>query len=119
MQYFIMKFPKKRKLQQIEFNNSSDIDYKDFMNLHKKNVFQNYILFQLLMRLLYQIILCASERISKLIMAIDKIRDEKVQYDINIEVAEISALSLGKLINMNILQVKKYYLLIKTNIRAS
>ena len=50
-------------------------------------------------------------------MAIDdKIRDEKVQYDINIEVAEISALSLGKLINMNILQVKKYYLLIKTNI---
>ena len=69
------------------------------------------------MRLLYQIILCASERISKLIMAIDdKIRDEKVQYDINIEVAEISALSLGKLINMNILQVKKYYLLIKTNI---
>ena len=69
------------------------------------------------MRLLYQIILCASERISNLIMAIDdKIRDEKVQYDINIEVAEISALSLGKLINMNILQVKKYYLLIKTNI---
>ena len=50
-------------------------------------------------------------------MAIDdKIRDEKVQYDINIEVAEISALSLGKLINMNILQAKKYYLLIKTNI---
>ena len=50
-------------------------------------------------------------------MAIDdKIRDEKVQYDINIEVAEISALSLGKLINMSILQVKKYYLLIKTNI---
>ena len=50
-------------------------------------------------------------------MAIDdKIRDEKVQYDINIEVAEISALSLGKLINMNTLQVKKYYLLIKTNI---
>ena len=27
----------------------------------------------------------------------DKIRDEKVQYDINIEVTKISALSLGKI----------------------
>ena len=43
----------------------------------------------------------------------DKIRDEKLQYDINIEAAKISALSSKKLINMNILQVKKYYLLIK------
>ena len=43
----------------------------------------------------------------------DKIRDEKLQYDINIEAAKISKLSSKKLINMNILQVKKYYLLIK------
>ena len=43
----------------------------------------------------------------------DKIRDEKLQYDINIKAAKISALSSKKLINMNILQVKKYYLLIK------
>ena len=33
--YFIMKIPKKRELQQIEFNHSSDIDFKDFMNLYK------------------------------------------------------------------------------------
>ena len=43
----------------------------------------------------------------------DKIRDEKLQYDINKEAAKISVLSSGKLINMNILQVKKYYPLIK------
>ena len=43
----------------------------------------------------------------------DKIRDEKLQYDINKEPSKISALSSGKLINMNILQVKKYCLLIK------
>ena len=43
----------------------------------------------------------------------DKIRDEKLQYDINRKAAKISALSFGKLINMNILQVRKYYLLIK------
>ena len=40
-------------------------------------------------------------------MAIDdKIRDEKLQYDINREAAKISALSSGK-IDMNILQVTK------------
>ena len=43
----------------------------------------------------------------------DKIRDEKLQYYINREAAKISALSSGKLINMNILQVKIYYFLIK------
>ena len=37
----------------------------------------------------------------------DKIRDEKLQCDINREVAKMSALSSGKI------EVKKYYLLIK------
>ena len=48
-------------------------------------------------------------------MTIDeKTRDENLQYDINREAAKISPLSSGKmLINMNILQVKKVYLLIK------
>ena len=31
-----MKFPKKQDLQQIELNNSSYIDFIDFMNLYKK-----------------------------------------------------------------------------------
>ena len=43
----------------------------------------------------------------------DKIKDEKLQYSIKKEAGEISALSSGKLINMNILQVKKYFLLLK------
>ena len=46
-------------------------------------------------------------------MTIDhKIRDEKLQYDINSEAAKISALASGK-IDKYILQVRKYYLLIK------
>ena len=45
----------------------------------------------------------------------DKIRGEKLQYDINREAAKTSALS-SKMINMNILQVKKYYLLIKVEL---
>ena len=39
----------------------------------------------------------------------DKIRDEKLQYDINRKTAKISALSSGKIHNMNILLVKIYY----------
>ena len=47
-------------------------------------------------------------------MTIDgKIGDQKLQYDLNREAAKISTLSSGKIINMNILQVKKYYLLIQ------
>ena len=43
-------------------------------------------------------------------MAIDdKIRDEKLQYDINQEAAAIQYYHLETLINMNILQVKKDY----------
>ena len=31
-----MRIPSKRELPQIAFNHSSDIDFKDFMNLYKK-----------------------------------------------------------------------------------
>ena len=48
-------------------------------------------------------------------MAIDdKIRDEKLQYDINREAAKLQHHHQKKSIKMNMLQVKKYYLLMKT-----
>ena len=31
-----MKIPNKRELQQIALNHSSDIDFKDFIKIHKK-----------------------------------------------------------------------------------
>ena len=34
--FLIMKIPNKRELQQIALNDSSDIDFKDFMNIYKK-----------------------------------------------------------------------------------
>ena len=47
-------------------------------------------------------------------MAIDgKIRDKKLQYDINREAAKNQHHDLEKLINVNILQVKKCCFLIK------
>ena len=43
----------------------------------------------------------------------DKIRDEKLQYDITEEQQKIQHYLQVKLINMHILRVKKYYHLIK------
>ena len=39
--YFIMKLPNKHDFQQIEFNHSSDIDFKDFTNHYTKNSTKN------------------------------------------------------------------------------
>ena len=36
-QYFIMKIPNKRELQQIAFNRSSDIEFKHFIKLFKNH----------------------------------------------------------------------------------
>ena len=40
--FFIMKIPNKRELQQTALNNSSDIDFKDFMNIYKKCTAEPY-----------------------------------------------------------------------------
>ena len=40
--FFIMKIPNKRELQQIALNHSSDIDFKDFMNIYKKCTTEPY-----------------------------------------------------------------------------
>ena len=37
-----MKIPNKRELQQIALNHSSDIDFKDFMNIYKKHTKEPY-----------------------------------------------------------------------------
>ena len=46
-----MKIPSKKKLEQIAFNNSSDIDFQDFMNPYKRCTEKPYY-FYLLMLLL-------------------------------------------------------------------
>ena len=113
-----MNIPNKRKLQQIVHNLLSDICFKDFMNLSKKGIAKPHSF------LVIDDTLASDnpsgfrknllERIQKLIMTIDdNIRDEKLQYGINREAAKHQLDQLEKLKNMNILQVKKYYLLIK------
>ena len=40
--HFIMKMPNKRELQQIAFNHSFDISFKDFINVYKKYTDKQY-----------------------------------------------------------------------------
>ena len=37
-----MKIPRKPELQQIDFNHSSDIESRDFMNFYKKCIAKSY-----------------------------------------------------------------------------
>ena len=76
------------------FNHSSDINFKDFINIYN-NVLLNHIFFWLMMLCLHQITLQDLEKIfssyDKIKTINNKTRDEKLQYDINKETAKISA----------------------------
>ena len=101
--YFIIKIPNEQKLQRMALNNSSDIiDFNDFMNLYKTYTAKTYSF------LVTDGTLASDnplrfrknhvERIQKLIIRTDdKIRDEKLQYNINRETAKRSALWSGKI----------------------
>ena len=45
MHNFIMKIPGKQELQQAALNKSWDVDFKDFMNRHKKFTTKSYSFF--------------------------------------------------------------------------
>ena len=94
--FFIMKITNKRELQEIALNHSSDIDFKDFMNIYKKCTAEPY-------SFLVNDITLPSDNplrfrknllgyIIKIMTIEDQIKDEKLQYDINREAAKISAL---------------------------
>ena len=117
---FIMKISKKRELQQIALNDSSDIDFKDFMKIYKKCTAEPYFLvndtilpsndplrFRKNLKNLYIIY-------NKIMTIEDQIRDEKLQYDINREAAKILSLSSGKIDKYEYLIVKRYYHLISS-----
>ena len=100
--YFVMKIPNKTELQQIPFNHSSDTDFHGLMNLHKKCTAKPYSFLVIDIALTSDKVLHFKknlvEWIKRLIMAIDdKIRDEKLHYDINRKAAKISALWSGKI----------------------
>ena len=113
--YFIIKFANKLELQKDAINHLSDIDFKYFMNFRKIYIAEaNSFLINdttlashntLPFKHFKRNILERTERI--VIMKTDvKNRDEKLKYNVNREPAKTS--SLSSLINMNILQEKKY-----------
>ena len=97
-----MKISNKRELQKIAFNHSLDIDFQDLMNLYKNCTAKPYSFL-----VIYTTLASdnssrfrnnLSGRMQKLIITIeDKVKDEKLQYDINGEAAKLSALSSGKI----------------------
>ena len=101
MHYFIMKIPNKKELQQIASHHSLDIDFKDFMNLYRKCIAKPYSFLVIDATIALdnplQLRKNLVERILKLITTID---DKIIKH-------------MEKLININILLVKKYYLLMK------
>ena len=91
--YFFMKVPNKQETQQILFNHSLDINFKDFMNLYKRCSSKPYSFLVIDATLasdnLSRFRRNSLERIQILIMKInDNIRDEELQYDINRESAK-------------------------------
>ena len=84
--YFVMKIPNKRELSQIVFNQSSNIDFQNFMNLYKKSTSKPYSFLVIDTNL-------TSDNFSRFRK---NLSDEKLQYDINRKAAKISALSSGK-----------------------
>ena len=81
--YFIMKIPNKQELHQIAFNHSSDIDFKDFMNLDKKCTAKSYSYLVIDVSLASDTLLHSRrnflKRIQKLFVAIeDKTREKKL-----------------------------------------
>ena len=94
-----MEIPNKGELQQIKFNLSSDITWKNFMSLYKKCSAKPYSFF-------IDTTLASDnsssfrknlfKKIQKLIMTIDdKIKDEQLLYDIDRKAGQTSALLSG------------------------
>ena len=116
---FIMKIPNKRELQQIALNHSSDIEFKDFIKIYKKYSAQpcSFLVSDTLLSsdnpLGFRKDLL-KEIYNKIMTTDIQIRDEKLLGDIDRKAAtNICFIILPKRISMNLLQVNKYYHLIK------
>ena len=117
--YFIKKIPNKRELQQIAFNDSWDIDFRDFMNLYKKCTAKPYSFLVNDATLASDIPSRFRGNVSERIwkgnswQLITRLELKKCNMILTEKQQKYQHYYLEKLINMNILQVKKYCLLIK------
>ena len=117
--FFIMKIPNKRELQQFALNQSSDIGFKNFMKIYEKYTgkpcsflvndttlpFDNPLRFRKNFWNKY---------IIKSWQLIIRLRMKKYNMILIGKLQKYQPYHQAKLISMNILQVKLYYLLIKS-----
>ena len=104
--YFIMKIPNKQEFKVIASQNTLDNDFQDFISLYKKCNKKPYSSLAIDNTLACNNLLLFRKnligKILKLIMTIDdKIRDEKLLYNINRWAAKISPISSVKIDTMN------------------
>ena len=97
-----MKIENKKELQQVAFNHSWDIDIEESINIYKKYTAEPcfFLVIDTALRLRHHLRFRYNllENIWKFIIIIDdKIRYEKLQFDINREAANIYRLSSGKI----------------------
>ena len=109
-----MKIQNKKELQQVASNHSFDISIKESIILYKIYIVKPYFFLAINnslasdnpLNLRYNLL----ERMWKLIIITDdKIRDEKLQFDINREVTNIFPLSSGKVNNNEYLTGEKIF----------
>ena len=106
--YFVVKIPKKRELQQIAFNHSSDIDFQDFMNLYKKCTAKPYSFLVIDTTLASDNSLRFRKNFLELIMTMMiKLKMKKYNVILTEKQQKYRHYPQERLINMNILQVKK------------
>ena len=110
--YFIMKISNKKELRPIAINYLSDIDilrlYESLQKIYCKTIFFPSQWYYCCIRQSFTFLVQSFRKKLKVISTIDgKIWDQTLPYDNNRDSAKVSAL------NVNILQGKKYYLMIK------
>ena len=115
--YVVMKIPNKRELQQIAFKHSSDINFQDFMSLYKKyckTIFFFGYWYYSCFRYIFTFQKESFRKNVKLITTVDdKVKDENYNMILTEKQQKYQHYQQLKLINMNILQARKYCHLIK------
>ena len=112
-----MKIPSKRELKQIALNQSSDIDFKDFIKIYKKCAADPYSFLLIHTTLPSDNLLRFRKKFFKIyykIMTIDdQIKDERLHIILIDNLKKYEPDHQTSFINMNSFLVEKYYNLIK------
>ena len=103
-----MKIHNKKELQNIAISHSADIDYKDFLKIHRNCTEEPYSFLTIditlpaenamrVRKIFFRFSIIKMTLIEQIKILDDKIKANKAQYDLDREAAKISSLSSGEL----------------------